>query len=173
MYRKSRDRTIPLLVNSFVQRHCQGCKLSLFFCFAIFSMFNWSLRPQGGWHSSRCWMQTAAQDVRTDIRVLRLLAKSGWRGEILHDITKKTSPYTSRRKWHFLLKITSNISWVRCQVWIEWGKVNTDTRHLGWERWAATSKQAAGAQLSMLEGSQTTVRLLLRANCESACNKDR
>lgn len=40
------------------------------------------------------------------------------------------------------------------------------------ERWAAMSKQAAGAQLSTLERSQTSVRTVLKVDSESAQEED-
>lgn len=67
---------------------------------------------------SRCQVQTVAQDVRTGVRAVRRSAKSGWRGERLSDVTKKTSPYTPRRKWCFLLTSISSISWVH--RWTDW-----------------------------------------------------
>lgn len=74
------------------------------------------------------------------MRALRFAAKSGWRGEILSDVTKKAAVYTPRRKWCFLLENISNISWVHCLIQTESGKGNTDTRHLGWQ--TSCSEQA-------------------------------
>lgn len=53
---------------------------------------------------------------------IRLSGKSGWRGKLLSDATKKTSPYTARRKWCFLLKSISIISRVHCTYRLNWAK---------------------------------------------------
>lgn len=155
---KRRSRTIPLLVHSRPQHHHQGCLFFSVFlpCHLQYVKLS-SEAPR--WPAQ---FQVSDVDSSTDIRTERRLQK------VVEEITKKTSAYTPKRKWHFLLKRISNISRVHCHIQIEPGKVNTDSEHWSWERWAVLSKQAAGAQLSTLEGSQTFVRAVLKADCESA-----
>ena len=54
---------------------------------------------------------------------------------------------------------------------LNWAKA-TQTQSTWVNRQAAASKQAAGAQLSMLERSQTSMRTVLKAHCESAFDED-
>lgn len=119
----------------------------LFFCFAIFTVFDWSLSPQGGQHSFGCQMHTAAQDVRTS--EYKDSQQSGWRGEIKWYYPENISSYFKEKvtlpaKKHFkyflvLCQIQMNgAKWTQTQgTWVERDELPWASRQLvlSWVCW--------------------------------------